>query len=304
MRAVVTGATGLVGQALRPHLAVPTVLSRDPEHAVARLGNVAAHAWIPDAGPPPAEALRAADVVFNLAGEPLTDGRWTIEKRNRIRDSRVIGTQNLVAGLAAIDPKERPKALISASAIGYYGDRADELLDEDAPVGHGFLAQVCADWESEAAAATALGVRVVCVRFGLILSKDGGALARMLTPFRMGVGGRLGSGRQWMSWVHLEDAVGVMLHAAYTPNVHGVLNVVAPHPVTNNEFTKALGRVLKRPAIMPVPQFALQAMFGEMSEVILGSQRVVPRRTEASGYVFRHASIRETLTQILVGVSS
>ncbi|MBK8010929.1 MAG: TIGR01777 family protein [Deltaproteobacteria bacterium] len=304
MRAAVTGATGLLGRALRPHFVKPIILSRNPDKAVEQLGNVTAHAWTPDAGPPPAEALRGTDVVFNLAGEPVADGRWTIEKRNRIRDSRVIGTQNLVAGLAGLDAHDRPKALISASAIGYYGDRGDEVLDEDAAVGRGFLAQVCADWESEAVAAEALGIRVVCIRFGLVLSASGGALARMLTPFRMGIGGRLGSGRQWMSWVHSEDAVGVMLHAAYTPDLRGTLNAVAPHPVTNADFTKALAKVLKRPALVPVPQVALQAMFGEMSEVILSSQRVIPRRTEAAGYVFRHGSIREALAHVFVSTSS
>ena len=184
--------------------------------------------------------------MFNLAGEPVSEGRWTDEKKRRIRDSRVVGTRDLVAGLALL--KSRPRVLVSASAVGYYGDRGDEELDERSAAGHGFLAEVCADWEREAMAASQLGIRVVCVRIGIVLAPGGGALARMLTPFRMGVGGRLGSGRQWMPWIHIKDVAGIMLHASWNNEINGPMNAVAPSPVTNADFTRALAHAVHRPA--------------------------------------------------------
>jgi uncharacterized protein (TIGR01777 family) len=221
-------------------------------------------------------------VVFNLAGEPVAEGRWTDERKRRIRDSRVLGTRNLVAGLAGLTT--RPRVLVSASAVGYYGDRGDQTLDETSSPGHGFLADVCVEWEREALAAERLGIRVVCVRTGIVLAHGGGALAKMLTPFRMGAGGKLGNGRQWMPWIHLDDEVGILLHAMKDARLHGAINAVGPRPVTNAEFTRALGRAMHRPAFLPVPKTALRLAFGEMSEILTASQRVLPKEAERTGY--------------------
>jgi uncharacterized protein (TIGR01777 family) len=289
MRTLITGATGLVGRALLPRLESAVVLTRDPVRAGGRLGPVEAQAWNPESGPPPLAALRHVDVVFNLAGEPVAGGRWTAERRRRIRDSRVLGTCHLVAAIAELE--RRPRVLVSASAVGYYGDRGDEELDEGSAVGRGFLARVCADWEREALAATRLGLRVVCLRTGIVLAPGGGALARMLKPFRMGLGGPLGSGRQWMPWVHIEDLVGLLLHAGRSDRLSGPMNGVGPRPSTNTEFARALGRALHRPAVLPVPRWLLRAAFGQMSEILTASQRVFPRVAQRSGYVFKHAEL-------------
>jgi len=298
MQAVVTGATGLIGQALIRQLGSgAAVLSRDDGRAQRQLGGVRAHRWAPEGGPAPVEALRGADVVFNLAGEPAADGRWTAEKKRRIRDSRVVGTRHLVAGLAALN--ERPRVLVSASAVGYYGDRGDELLDERSSRGQGFLADVCVDWEREAMAAERLGIRVVCVRIGLVMSTAGGALAKMLLPFRLGAGGRLGSGRQWMPWIHIDDLVGILLHAARSESSRGPINGVAPEPVTNAAFTAALAHAVHRPAVLPMPAFALNVAFGEMSGMLMASQRVMPALALRSGYTFSHPDLDGALASLL-----
>jgi hypothetical protein len=298
MQAVVTGATGLIGQALIRKLGSRVViLSRDDGRAQRLLGGVTIHRWAPEGGPAPVEALRGAEVVFNLAGEPAADGRWTAEKKRRIRDSRVIGTRHLVRGLAALD--ERPRVLISASAVGYYGDRGDELLDERSSPGQGFLADVCIDWEREAMAAERLGIRVVCVRIGLVMSTAGGALAKMLPPFRLGAGGRLGSGRQWMPWIHIDDLVGILLHAGRSEALRGPVNGVAPAPATNAAFTLALARAVRRPAVLPMPAFALNVAFGEMSGMLMASQRVMPTAALRSGYAFSHPDLGEALASLL-----
>jgi uncharacterized protein (TIGR01777 family) len=300
MRTLVTGATGLIGRALIKQLGDVVVLSRDAERARLHLPSVEAHAWRPESEPAPSAALRSADVIFNLAGEPLAEGRWSAGKKARIRDSRVQGTRNLVAGLAALGPGQRPRVLVSASAVGYYGDREDEVLDEGSLVGHGFLAEVCAAWEREAMAAERLDIRVVCVRIGLVLARGGGALGRMLIPFKMGVGGRLGGGRQWMSWITIEDAVGILLHASGNDQIRGAMNAVAPQPVTNAEFTQALGRAVHRPAVLlPVPKAVLRVAFGEMSELLLASQRVFPRIAHSTGYTFRHPELARALDAIV-----
>jgi hypothetical protein len=240
-------------------------------------------AWDPNRGAPPVESLRDADVVVHLAGEPIAQ-RWTEDAKRGIRDSRVNGTRNLVQALAELP--RRPAALISGSAIGYYGARGDEILTETSAQGSGFLPEICSAWEKEARAAEALGVRVVVVRTGIVLDSRGGALKKMLPPFRIGVGGKLGDGRQWMSWIHLEDLAGLFAHAITQP-VSGPLNGVAPNPVRNAEFTESLAAALHRPAIFPVPKFALRTMFGEMSSVLLDSQRVLPKTAENTGYQFR-----------------
>ena len=298
MQAVVTGATGLIGRALIRKLGSRVaVLSRDAARAQQLLAGVQVHRWAPEGGPAPVEALRGADVVFNLAGEPAAEGRWTAEKKRRIRDSRVVGTRHLVAGLAALD--ERPRVLVSASAVGYYGDRGDELLDERSSPGQGFLADVCIDWELEAMAAERLGIRVVCVRIGLVMSTAGGALAKMLPPFRLGAGGRLGSGRQWMPWVHIDDLVGILLHAGRSESLRGPINGVAPAPVTNAAFTLALAHAVRRPALLPMPAFALNVAFGEMSGMLMASQRVMPALALRSGYAFSHPDLDGALASLL-----
>jgi len=296
-RTLVTGVTGLIGRALLARLGGAVVLSRDPEDAKRKLPATQAHAWSPEAGLPPAVALDGADVVFHLAGEPVAEGRWTADKKRRIRDSRVLGTRNLVAGLAALE--NRPRVLVSVSAVGYYGDRGDEELVETSPAGRGFLADVCVDWEREALAAAELGLRVVCARIGIVLAQGGGALARMLPAFRLGAGGKLGDGRQWIPWIHLDDVVGILLHASQVARIHGAINAVGPRPVTNAAFTRALGQAVHRPAFLTVPKIALLLAFGEMGEILTDSQRVLPKVAEQTGYVFKHADLDGALKAAL-----
>jgi uncharacterized protein (TIGR01777 family) len=279
------------------------VLTRSSTAAASDGGAAAAAwSWQPDREPAPAAAFTGVDTVFHLAGEPVAEGRWTAAKRQRIESSRVLGTRHLVSTLAQLSP--RPAVLVCASAIGYYGERGDELLEESAEPGTGFLAQVCRGWEAEALRAEQHGVRVVLARLGLVLAPRGGALARMLLPFRLGVGGKLGSGRQWMSWVQLADVMGLLLHAATRPELRGPLNVVSPAPVTNAEFTRALGRALGRPTLLTVPRFALSVALGEVSEVLLESQRVVPRVALETGYEFVYPELGAALRECLTGAEA
>lgn len=299
MKALVTGARGLIGEALCARLTAPIVLSREAQPG-GRLGVAGpVWAWRPEAEPAPFEAFRDVDTVFHLAGEPVAEGRWTAEKKRRIEDSRVLGTRHLVATLARLDPK--PRVLVCASAIGYYGDRADAELDETAAPGEGFLADVCRAWEAEAEAARAHGIRVVRARLGVVLAPRGGALERMLTPFRLGVGGALGSGQQWMSWIHLEDVVGLLLHAAGATQLDGPINVVSPEPVRNAVFTQVLGRVLHRPTLLSVPRLALSLVFGELAQVLLASQRVLPRVAQQSGYAFAFPALEAAVRSCVGG---
>jgi uncharacterized protein (TIGR01777 family) len=235
-------------------------------------------------------------VVFHLAGESVAEGRWTAAQKDRIRDSRVRGTKNLVAGIARAEP--RPRVLASASAVGYYGDRGEEELTESARPASDFLADVCLEWEREALAAEPLGVRVVTLRTGIVLG-HGGALAKMLTPFKLGAGGPLGNGRQWMPWIHVADMARLYLHAAATEGIRGPLNAVAPNPVRNSEFTKALGRALHRPAFMPAPYIGLRIVFGEFAKVLFASQRVIPKVALDTGFSFEFPEIAGALAEIL-----
>ena len=297
MNITISGASGFIGRRLLKSLAKAGhslhVLSR---HAGTNLpAGVRISTWDPLKGPPPAESLREADAIIHLAGEPVAQ-RWTAQAKRRIRESRVAGTRNLVEALVTLT--QRPEALICAAAIGYYGSRGDEVLTESSAPGSGFLPEVCVAWEREAQAAEALGVRVVRVRMGLVLDAGGGALQRMLPPFRMGVGGRLGNGRQWMSWIHLED-LAALFQFAVESQVRGPLNGVAPNPVTNSDFTRELARALGRPAVFPVPGFALRLLFGEMAEVLLASQRVTPAAAEAAGFRFRFPQLAQALAGLL-----
>lgn len=299
MKVTVTGATGLIGPRLVRELTARgdevTVLTRDPARARDRLGDVAAVAWDP-AEPAPARALAGRDGVVHLAGEPIAQ-RWTAEAKRRMRESRTAGTANLVAGLRAADP--RPGVLVSSSAVGYYGPRGGERVDEDAPPGEDFLARLCVAWEAAADEAATLGMRVVRLRTGVVLDRRGGALAKMLPPFRAGIGGPVAGGRQFMPWIHAGDVVGMIVAALGDPAWSGPVNAAAPEPVTNREFSKALGRVLRRPALAPVPALALRALYGEMGSIVTTGQRAVPARAVALGYEFRHPDLDGALRSAL-----
>jgi len=269
------------------------VLSR---HAGTNLpAGVRLSAWDPVRGEPPAESLRDADAVIHLAGEPVAQ-RWNAMVKQRIAASRVEGTRNLVLALAKLP--RRPQTLVCASAVGYYGSRGSEILTESSAPGSDYLAEVCAAWERNAREAESLGIRVVSIRIGIVLDARGGALARMLPPFRLGLGGRLAGGSQWMSWIHIADLAALFRHALLHP-LSGPVNGVAPAPVTNAEFTRALAAAVKRPALFPVPAVALKLLFGEMSEALLASQRVLPRAAESAGFRFQFANVAAALADLL-----
>jgi uncharacterized protein (TIGR01777 family) len=243
-----------------------------------------------------AAKLEGTGAVVHLAGEPVAQ-RWTRAAKERILTSRAEGTSRLVETLASL--VQRPTVLVSASAVGYYGARGDEVLTEQSAPGEGFLSEVCIEWEKAAAKAEDLGIRVVRLRLGVVLGRDGGALAKMLPPFRLGAGGRLGSGDQWMSWIHLDDVVGLIRHAIDSPALSGPVNATAPAPVTNAEFTRVLAAALNRPAVLPVPAFALRLLYGEMSEILLGSQRVMPAAAQSAGFQFRYTDLSRALRNLL-----
>jgi uncharacterized protein len=295
MRVTVTGATGLIGtrlvRALRERGDEVTVLSRKPERASATL-EVDAAAWQPDAEPAPADALAGRDGVIHLAGESIAQ-RWSEEARRAIRTSRELGTRNLVAGIGAAEP--RPGVLVSASGVDYYGDRGDEPVSEDAAPGDTWLARVCLAWEREAAAAEELGVRSVRMRTGIALDKGGGALAKMLPFFRLGIGGPVAGGRQYMPWIHADDLVALYLAALDGADWSGPVNAVAPDPPTNAEFSRALGRALHRPAFAPVPAFAIRLLYGQMADIVLQGRRAVPTRAREHGFTWQHADLEEAL---------
>jgi len=294
---LVTGATGFVGRGLCNALFKKghdyIALSRAPAVARAQLPHAKRiEAWRPDAEPTPPSALSNTRAVVHLVGEPIA-GKWNAEKKRRIRESRVISTHRLIESLSEVETK--PSVLVSASAIGFYGEGGDNKFTEDSPPGNDFLAELCQAWEAEAQRAEALGIRVVLVRIGLVLGKAGGVLPALLTPFRMGLGGKIGSGEQWMSWVHLDDVIGIILHALENSQISGQLNATTSSPVKNIEFTKKLGGVLKRPTFFPVPTFALKLRYGEFADFVLMSQRVLPEKTLSSGYEFRHTNLESTL---------
>jgi uncharacterized protein (TIGR01777 family) len=288
MRVAVTGATGTIGtavvRALRERGDEVTELSRSTN-------------WpAPTEQPAPADALSGRDAVVNLLGERL-DQRWTDETKAEIRNSRVLGTRNLVAAVRALPEGERPRVLVSQSATGYYGARGDERVDETSPPGDDFLAKVVTDWEAEARAAEELGVRVVVTRTGVVLSPDGGALSKMLPFFKAGVGGPVAGGSQYLPWVHVDDVAGAVLFAIDNTAVTGPVNVTAPEPATNKDFSRALGRALHRPAIVPVPSLALKVLYGEMALTVTSGQRAVPARLTEAGYAFRWPELDAALRE-------
>lgn len=302
MRVTVTGATGLVGSrlvgALQARGDEVTVLARDPGRARAKLGDVQAVAWEADGQAAPAEALEGRDGVVHLAGAPIAQ-RWNAKVKEALEASRRLGTQGVVRGLAALPDDARPRVLVSASASGYYGPRGDEPVDETTRAGDDFLAKLCVTWEAEAQRAKDAGVRVVLVRTGVVLDASGGALGKMLPPFRMGVGGPVAGGRQVLPWIHADDVVGIYLRALDAEGFEGPVNASAPNPVTNAEFSKALGRVLRRPAFAPVPALALKVLYGEMAQIVTTGQRMVPGRAGELGHDFRFTDLEDALRAAL-----
>jgi uncharacterized protein len=297
-RILVSGVSGPIGAALLPSLRADgwSVVRLVRGAAAGRSADNAQIAWDP-AAPVAAEAVSGFDAVIHLAGESIF-GRWTAAKKRKIRDSRVLGTMNLASALARSDQK--PKVFVCGSAIGYYGNRGDEALSEESPVGAGFLAETCREWEEAAAPAVQAGIRTVHIRTGIVLSPRGGALGAMLLPFKMGLGGRTGDGRQWMSWIDVQDMAGGIEHILKNDGLRGAVNMVAPKPVRNAEFAGTLAGVLGRPAIFPLPSFAVKLVFGEMGkELLLGSQRVEPGKLIASGYLFRCRELRASLEGLL-----
>jgi uncharacterized protein len=297
MKILISGSHGLVGSALIKSLTANG-------HEVIRLVRHARAVgepeieWQPDKGLIDREHLAGPDAVVHLAGENIAEGRWTAEKKRAIRDSRVKGTALLSETLATLH--HPPAVFLSASAIGYYGNRGDEVLTESSAPGNDFLADVCQQWEKATAAAAENGIRTVLARFGIILAEHGGALAKMLTPFRMGIGGRIGDGKQWMSWIALDDVVGAIQFMLLDAALNGPVNFVAPIPVTNAEFTKTLGDVLSRPTFLPVPAFGVRLAFGEMADaLLLASQKVEPEVLKSRGFEFTFARLEPTLKHIL-----
>jgi uncharacterized protein len=301
VKILVAGASGTIGAALCDSLLArgDTVvgLTRDPQRARRTNPGIAWHAWEPALERPPADAFEGVDGVVNLLGERI-DQRWTDDAKRRIMESRRTGTRNLVAAIAGLERK--PKVLVNGSAIGFYGDRGDAMVDESATPGEGYDAEVVREWEAAAKEAEGLVPRLVIVRTGHVLDANGGLLAELLTPFRLGVGGPIAGGRQYMSWIHIDDEVGILLWALDDEKVAGTINSTAPKPVTNREFSQALGRALHRPAAVPVPGFVLDLKFGkEFGRVLRGGQRVMPRRALDLGYEFRYADVDQALESLV-----
>ncbi|MGD9628751.1 MAG: TIGR01777 family oxidoreductase [Pyrinomonadaceae bacterium] len=298
MKILITGASGLIGKALQKSCAAKgyemlLASRREPK-------DTSHIQWDADTGFRDADLdrLEGLDAVIHLAGENIAGLRWTDEKKKAIRDSRVFGTRSMIETFDKL--KAKPRVFISGSAIGFYGDRGDEEMTESSPAGKTFLAEVCKEWEAESRRAEDLGIRTVLLRTGIVLSKDGGALATMLTPFKLGVGGVIGDGKQWMSWISLDDVVGIINYVLENETVRGAVNNTAPNPVTNEEFTKTLGSVLYRPTFLPLPEFAVHMVFGEMGDaLLLDSTRVIPKRMNDAGYEFKYSDLKTALENAL-----
>jgi hypothetical protein len=297
MKCVISGGTGFIGRRIVDRLLKDGhyvgVWSRRPGRE--NRAAVASFSWDPLQGEPPAESLNMMDAVIHLAGEPVAQ-RWNADVKRRIRDSRVLGTRALVEAISRV--RHKPEVLVCASAIGYYGDRGDEALNESSTPGNGFLADVCRGWEAEADRAAEFGLRVVRLRIGFVLGRDGGALARMAPFFRAFVGGRLGSGKQWMPWIHVSDVARMFVHAVEN-DIAGVWNAASPNPVTNGDFTREMGRALDRPTLFPVPPFALKLVFGELGQHMLDSSRVIPEAALKAGFRFDYPELGPALRSLL-----
>jgi uncharacterized protein (TIGR01777 family) len=298
MRFAVTGASGFIGRRLAALLLQDghevNVIGRAPRKGMPPEARF--FSWDPNSGLPSPQSIDGLDAVIHLAGEPISQ-RWSPEIKRRIRSTRVEGTARLVEAMAAAP--QPPRAFVSGSAVGYYGDRGEEILTESSTRGEGFLPDICAEWEQAANRAKTSGIRTVTVRTGVVLAADGGGLAKMLPPFRFGVGGPVGTGNQWMSWIHRDDLARLLIYAASTPALEGPVNGTAPNPVTNAEFAQALGRALRRPAILPTPRFMLKLLFGEMSEILFSSQRAIPKAAQAAGFEFKHPDVFAALKDAL-----
>jgi uncharacterized protein len=298
MRITLTGATGFIGSRLIERWGK----ENHDMHVLGRSSNklpasVRFWQWTdPEQNEPPLESLEGSHAVIHLVGEPVAQ-RWTDAAKQRIRSSRLDVTSNLVKAISRL--KRKPSVLVSASAVGYYGSRGDEVLTEDSAPGQGFLQDLCVEWERRAQPATALGVRVINLRTGIVLGTESGALPQMLTPFRLGMGGPLGSGKQWIPWIHIDDMVGLIDFAVKTESLRGPLNACSPNPMTNNDFSKELGRAMHRPAAITTPEFAIKLLFGEMAEVILASDRALPKAALAAGYSFNFPELQAALNQLL-----
>ncbi len=301
MRVLITGATGLIGSSVADALLARgdevVGLTRNVEKARPKNPTVNWHAWHPTTERPPPEALEGVDGVVNLIGEEINQ-RLTDEAKRRIRESRVTAARNLIQGMQVMDGK--PSVFIGQSAVGYYGDRGSQIVDEESQPGEGFAAELPAEWEAAEREAERLGIRTVILRTGLVLTKHGGLIKQLLLPFKLGLGGPLGSGDQYMSWIHLDDEVGIILWALENEQVSGVVNSTAPNPVTNKEFSKAFGRVLGRPTVIPTPKFAVAALRGhELADTVFGGVRVLPRRATDLGYEFRYTDIEPAMEAAL-----
>lgn len=297
MNYLITGATGFIGQRLVNYLLSNghEVNYLGKQRSMALDGRAAFHLWKRNEEPS-LNSVPRLDTIVHLAGEPVAQ-RWNEKVKQAIYSSRVDGTRKLVTAIGNL--RHKPSVLVSASAVGIYGNRGDEILTEKSAPGKDFLADACLGWEREALRAGEFGVRVVTVRIGIVLGSQGGALKQMLVPFRLGAGGPLGSGKQWMPWITLQDVVRLFVFAAEQESVHGALNGSAPEPVTNAEFTKALSKVVHRPAVVPVPKFALRLAFGQMADSMLASQRVIPEAAQQAGFQFEHSKIEEALRSVI-----
>ena len=298
---MVTGATGFIGKELIKRLNEMgheiVVLTRNSDSARFRVPvHCEVITWDPCKYHLQSTALKGVDAVINLAGENIADGRWSPERKRELIQSRELSARRLVNAISYMDKK--PKTLVSVSAIGFYGNRGDALLNETDSKGHGFLSDVCKVWEEEILKAKELRVRTVAYRLGMVLGHDGGALNKILPPFKLGLGGKLGSGSQWMSWIHINDLVNMLVHAIENPSIDGIYNAVSPNPVRNKEFTKTLGNVLNRPTIFPVPKFVLKIALGELSELLLGSQRVAAKKISDTGFKFNYPHVKEALQEV------
>jgi uncharacterized protein (TIGR01777 family) len=301
MKVMVTGATGFIGKELIKRLNEMgheiVVLTRNSDSARFRVPvHCEVITWDPCKYHLQSTALKGVDAVINLAGENIADGRWSPERKRELIQSRELSARRLVNAISYMDKK--PKTLVSVSAIGFYGNRGDALLNETDSKGHGFLSDVCKVWEEEILKAKELRVRTVAYRLGMVLGHDGGALNKILPPFKLGLGGKLGSGSQWMSWIHINDLVNMLVHAIENPSIDGIYNAVSPNPVRNKEFTKTLGNVLNRPTIFPVPKFVLKIALGELSELLLGSQRVAAKKISDTGFKFNYPHVKEAVQEV------
>jgi uncharacterized protein len=303
MKIAISGATGFVGSRLVEQLQAQghqiTILTRNPQQAQSRFPQAEVVGYTPFKSGEWQKSISGCDAVVNLAGEPIAEKRWTVAQKQLILESRQLGTQKLVEAIAQAEVK--PQVLVNASAIGYYGTSETAKFDETSPAGADFLAQVCTAWETTAQAVTAAGTRSVILRLGIVLGEKGGALGKMLAPFSAFVGGPIGSGKQWFSWIHRDDVVKLIQKAIDDPQMEGVYNATAPHPATMNEFTKTLGAVMNRPSWLPVPDFALEALLGEGAIVVLEGQQVIPTRTLAQGFDFQYPTLEPALAAILGG---